>query len=33
MATTYNKLDEYMIVQSSKDKINEGQIDFDNYNS
>lgn len=33
MATTYNRLDEYMIVQSSKDKINEGQIDFDNYNS
>lgn len=33
MATTYSKLDEYMLVHSSKDKINEEQIDFDNYNS
>ena len=33
MATTYNRLDEYMIIQSSKDKINEDQINFDDYNS
>ena len=33
MATIYNKLDEYMIVQSSKDKINEEQIDFGDYHS
>lgn len=31
MATTYNRLDEYMIIQSSKDKINEEQIDFSDY--
>lgn len=32
MATTYNNLDTYMMVQSSKDKISEEQIDFSDYN-
>ena len=33
MATTYKNLDIYMMTHSSKDKINEEQIDFGDYNS
>ena len=33
MATTYKNLDIYMMTHSSKDKINEEQIDFSDYNS
>ena len=31
MATTYKNLDMYMMTHSSKDKINEEQIDFSDY--
>ena len=33
MATTYKNLDIYMMTHSSKDKINEEQIDFGDYHS